>query len=105
MTRKSKSTSGRKTSTTDDSSLIPEPFQIVGAATVTAGDATIKVPSLTIEGEWLRRCGFPIGSAAYLTPDKRGEMTLHRLGLGGVPRRIRIVAVPARKKAGARKPK
>jgi hypothetical protein len=45
----------------------------------------------TIDVEWLKTVGFPIGAAAYLTTDRRGELTLHRLGLS-LPRRVRIVA-------------
>ncbi len=63
-------------------SRIPEAFQIVGAS---AND----VPKLVLQGEWLKAIGFPVGSAAVLTTDRRGEMTLHRLGLS-VPRRVRI---------------
>jgi hypothetical protein len=70
---------------------IPEPFQIIGASTVTAGTKTIKVPTLILRGEWLKAVGFPINAGAYLTTDRRGELTLHRLGLG-LPRRLRIVA-------------
>jgi hypothetical protein len=47
------------------------------------------VPRLVLEGEWLKAIGFPVGSAAVLTTDRLGEMTLHRLGLG-LPRRLRI---------------
>jgi hypothetical protein len=63
-------------------SRIPEPFQPIGASPK-------NVPRLVLEGEWLKAVGFPIGSAAVLTTDRRGEMTLHRLGLS-VPRRLRI---------------
>lgn len=73
------------------SSRIPEPFQIIGASHVGAGNVTVKVPMLILRGEWLRACGFPIGSAAYLTADHRGELALNRLGLS-LPRRVRVVA-------------
>jgi hypothetical protein len=73
-------------------SPIPEPFQVVEASTVTAGTTTVKVPTLVLRGEWLKAIGFPINAGLYLTTDRRGEMTLHRLGLG-LPRRLRIVAV------------
>ncbi|MGH2548537.1 MAG: hypothetical protein ACREPX_02565 [Rhodanobacteraceae bacterium] len=72
-------------------SAIAEPFQVIGASKVHAGDATAHVPMLVLRGEWLKACGFPIGSAAYLTTDARGELALHRLGLS-LPRRVRIVA-------------
>ena len=45
-------------------SPIPEPFQVVSSATVTATAAKIKVPMLVLYGEWLKAIGFPIGSAA-----------------------------------------
>ena len=68
-------------------SRIPEAFQTI--------DASPKnVPRLVLEGEWLRAVGFPIGSAAVLTTDRRGEMTLHRLGLS-MPRRVRITRARA----------
>jgi hypothetical protein len=69
-------------------SPIPEPFQVICAST---GTAKVKVPMLVLRGEWLKAVGFPIGAAAYLTTDRRGELTLHRLGLS-LPRRVRIVA-------------
>jgi hypothetical protein len=49
------------------------------------------VPKLVLSGAWLKAVGFPIGSAAIVTTDRRGELTLHRLGLG-VPRRVYIRA-------------
>jgi hypothetical protein len=93
MARKSRvgSRTSQKRSSRPAPSPIPEPLQIVSASTVTAGAAKIKVPTLVLRGEWLKAIGFPIGSALYLTTDQRGEMTLHRLGLG-LPRRLRIVA-------------
>ena len=53
------------------------------------GASRKNAPRLVLEGEWLKAVGFPIGSAAVLTTDRLGEMTLHRLGLS-VPRRVRI---------------
>lgn len=93
MVRKSRtgSRTSQKRSPKPAPSPIPEPLQIVSASTVTAGTAMVKVPTLVLRGEWLKAIGFPIGSALYLTTDERGEMTLHRLGLG-LPRRLRIVA-------------
>ena len=70
---------------------VAEPFQVISASTVTAGTAKVKVPMLVLRGEWLKAIGFPIGAAAYLTTDRRGELTLHRLGLS-LPRRVRIVS-------------
>ena len=43
---------------------------------------------LLLYGEWLKAVGFPIGSAAFVTTDKRGELALHRIGLGGAASRI-----------------
>jgi hypothetical protein len=48
---------------------------------------------LVLCGEWLKAVGFPIGSSAVLTTDKRGEIALNRLGLG-LPRRLYIRATP-----------
>lgn len=72
---------------------IPEPFQVVSSATVAGNAAKIEVPMLVLYGEWLKAAGFPIGASAYLTTDRRGELALHRLGLG-FPRRLRIRATP-----------
>jgi hypothetical protein len=69
-------------------SPIPEPFRTL-SATVDADDA--RVPTLTLSGAWLKAAGFPIGSNAYLTTDRLGEIALHRLGLG-FPRRLYIRA-------------
>jgi hypothetical protein len=74
-------------------SPIPEPFHVVAKATVARDAATIDVPMLVIYGEWLKAAGFPIGAAAYLTTDKRGELAISRLGLG-VPRRLRVRSTP-----------
>ena len=72
---------------------IPEPFQLVSSTPVARGSAKVRVPKLVLSGEWLKAAGFPIGSAAYLTTDKRGELALHRLGLG-VPRRLVVRSAP-----------
>ena len=74
-------------------SPIPEPFQLIASATVSADAKKIHVPMLVLYGEWLKAVGFPIGSAAYVTSDKQGELALYRLGLS-VPRRLRIRATP-----------
>lgn len=76
---------------------IPEPFQIIRASTTRK---QTKVPTLILRGEWLKAVGFPINAGAYLTTDRRGELTLHRLGLG-LPRRLRIAATrPSTKPRG-----
>jgi len=74
-------------------SPIPEPFQLISESTVTAGARKVKIPMLVLRGEWLKAAGFPIGAAAYLATDKRGELALHRLGLG-LPRRLYIRVAP-----------
>jgi len=93
MARKSatSTTTPRKRALKQRLSPIPEPFQVIEASTVTAGATIVKVPMLVLRGEWLKAIGFPINAGLYLTTDRRGEMTLHRLGLG-LPRRLRIVA-------------
>jgi len=93
MARKSRtgSRTSQKRPSNPAPSPIPEPLQRVSTSTVTAAGTTHKVPMLVLRGEWLKAIGFPIGAPLYLTTDQRGEMTLHRLGLG-LPRRLRIVA-------------
>ncbi len=95
MPRKSRTTSSSQSIKRPKGarSPIPEPFQIVSSATVTAGPEKIKVPMLVLYGEWLKAIGFPIGSAAYLMADKRGELALHRVGLS-LPRRLYIRTTP-----------
>lgn len=63
---------------------IPEPFRTISAN-------SSAVPTLTLSGEWLKAAGFPVGAHAYLTTDRRGELALHRLGLG-FPRRLYVRA-------------
>ena len=74
--------------------LIPAASQLVETSAATARDGKSRVPKLVLSGAWLKAVGFPIGSAAVVTTDARGEITLHRLGLG-LPRRLRIVATTA----------
>ena len=71
--------------------IIPQPLQFVGETVRTTRNGTSRVPSLVLRGEWLKAAGFPIGAGCYLTLDRRGEIAVHRLGLG-VPRRLMIVA-------------
>ena len=70
---------------------IPESFHIVTASERTIGDRTTKVPMLVLRGEWLKAAGFPIDAGVYVELDARGELTVHRLGLG-VRRRLRVLA-------------
>jgi hypothetical protein len=74
-------------------SIINEPFQMVSSATAMRSAAKIEVPMLVIYGEWLKAIGFPIGSAAYLTTDRHGELALHRVGLA-LPRCLYIRTTP-----------
>lgn len=69
----------------------PDYFQPIGAATVKRRGKTTRVPTLILRGEWLKAAGFPIGTAAILITDKRGELALHRLGLS-FPRRLYVRA-------------
>ena len=59
-------------------------------AKVTIDRARVDVPMLILRGEWLKAIGFPIGATAYLSTDKRGDITLTRLGLTR-PRRLRVM--------------
>ena len=59
-------------------------------AKVTVDRVSIDVPMLVLRGEWLRAIGFPIGATAFLSTDKRGDITLTRLGLTR-PRRLRVM--------------
>jgi hypothetical protein len=76
---------------TERRASIPEPLQFVRETIRKRGERTSKVPTLILRGEWLKAAGFPIGAGCYVTTDRRGELALHRLGLG-VPRRLRVVA-------------
>jgi hypothetical protein len=71
--------------------LIPQPFHMTEATSVSTRRDKEKVPKLVLSGAWLKAVGFPIGSAAIVTTDRRGELTLHRLGLG-LPRRVYVRA-------------
>ena len=67
-----------------------EPIQRVFASRVTVGRATVDVPMLVLRGEWVKALGFPIGAAAFLSTDKRGDIMLTRMGLTR-PRRLRVL--------------
>ena len=45
---------------------------------------------LVLRGEWLKAIGFPIGATAFLSTDKRGDITLTRMSLTR-PRKLRVV--------------
>jgi len=70
---------------------IPEPLQFVDESARKRLGRMTKVPTLILRGEWLRAAGFPVGAGCYVMSDRRGELALHRLGLG-VPRCLKIVA-------------
>ncbi len=48
---------------------------------VTVARTGVDVPMLVLRGEWLKAIGFPIGAKAFLSTDKRGDITLTRMGL------------------------
>ena len=60
------------------------------AGKVTVARTRVDVPMLVLRGEWLKAIGFPIGAKAFLSTDKRGDITLTRMGLTR-PRRLRLV--------------
>jgi len=93
MPRKSRTASPTPSSRRPKRAQIPESFRIFSSATVSSDAKNLKVPMLVLCGEWLKTIGFPIGSAAYLISDKRGELALQRVGLR-VPRRLYIRATP-----------
>jgi hypothetical protein len=95
MARKSRTVSSTKSTKRPRRKrlAIPEPYQTIFSVTIGDAGAKVKVPMLLLYGEWLKAVGFPIGSAAVLTTDRRGELALNRLGLG-FPRRLYIRATP-----------
>ena len=62
------------------------------AGKVTVARTRVDVPMLVLRGEWLKAIGFPIGAKAFLSTDKRGDITLTRMGLTR-PRKLRILKV------------
>ena len=92
MAKKSRTASraSRPQSAKPAPSPVAEPIQRVFASKVTVGRATVDVPMLVLRGEWLKAIGFRIGATAFLSTDKRGDITLTRMGLRR-PRRLRIL--------------
>ena len=84
------SRASRTRATKSAPSPVAEPIQRVFASRVTIERATVDVPMLVLRGEWLKAIGFPIGATAFLSTDKRGDITLRRMGVT-VPRRLRVV--------------
>ena len=62
----------------------------VFTAKVTIDCARVDVPMLVLRGEWLKAIGFPIRATAFLSTDKRGDITLTHMGLTR-PRKLRVV--------------
>jgi hypothetical protein len=60
------------------------------AGKVAIKSARVDVPMLVLRGEWLKAIGFPIGATAFLSTDRRGDITLTRMGLAR-PRKLRVV--------------
>ena len=60
------------------------------AGKVTVARTRVDVPMLVLRGEWLKAIGFPIGATAFLSTDKRGDITLTRMGFAR-PRKLRVV--------------
>jgi hypothetical protein len=60
------------------------------AGKVTVARTCVDVPMLVLSSEWLKAIGFPIGAKAFLSTDKRGDITLTRIGLVR-PRRLRVL--------------
>lgn len=79
------------TRVTERRMAIPQPLQFVRENASDGTRQTIRQPTLILRGEWLKAAGFPIGAGCYIELDRRGQLAVHRLGLG-VPRRLRIVA-------------
>ena len=69
---------------------VTEPVDRFFTSKVTVARAAADVPMLVLSGEWLKAIGFPIGAKAFLSTDKRGDITLTRLGLAR-PRRLRVL--------------
>lgn len=99
-----KSTIGSSRSTgrhkKENESVIPNETRAVGAVIVEGEAGTSrKVPCIILQGEWLKKAGFAVGTGIYLTTDDVGEMTIHRVAYKW-PRRLHIIA--ARKLGRAR---
>jgi hypothetical protein len=69
---------------------VTEPVADYFRGKVTVARTRVDVPMLVLRGEWLKAIGFPIGAKAFLSTDKRGDITLTRLGLAR-PRKLRVV--------------
>lgn len=72
---------------------VAEPLDKFFTSKVTVARSPFDVPMIVLSGDWLTAVGFRIGATAFLSTDKRGDITLTRLGLRR-PRRIRVVKAP-----------
>jgi hypothetical protein len=57
---------------------VTEPVDRCFISKVTVERTSVDVPMLVLRGEWLKAIGFPIGAKAFLSTDKRGDITLTR---------------------------
>jgi hypothetical protein len=69
---------------------VTRPVDRFYAGKVTVERTRVDVPMLVLRGEWLKAIGFPIGAKAFLSTDKRGDITLTRMGLVR-PRKLRVL--------------
>ena len=69
---------------------VTEPVDRRFISKVTFARTSVDVPMLVLRGEWLKAIGFPIGATAFLSTDKRGDITLTRMGLTR-PRKLRVL--------------
>jgi hypothetical protein len=84
------SRASRTRATTPARPPVTAPADRYFAGKVTVARTRLDVPMLVLRGEWLKAIGFPIGATAFLSTDKRGDITLTRMGLSQ-PRRLRIL--------------
>jgi hypothetical protein len=69
---------------------VTQPVDRIYAGKVTVARTQVDVLMLVLRGEWLKAIGFPIGAKAFLSIDKRGDMTLTCMGLAR-PRKLRAL--------------
>ena len=89
-----KSRTGSRASRTRATNPAPEPvtesYDRFFMSKITVGRSPYDVPMLVLSGDWLAAVGFRIGATVFLSTDKRGDITLTRMGLRR-PRRLRVV--------------
>ena len=69
---------------------VTDPYDRFFTSKVTVARAPADVPMLVLSGDWLKAVGFRVGATVFLSTDKRGDITLTRMGLRR-PRRLRVV--------------